>query len=955
MNEKQYKYFALIVFVPGDERHAVQLKKFLSSYHLPSRIRKRFPHLPERFENIEANEASAVCNEVADARYIIPVCSSRTVQSEDFRRCVSQFIEGGEDAKDRTIAILFRNENERPSSCMPAIITENVLAADIIDKGRERVYNDIIAKLLGLEPDELWDRHLREQKRKARRRLTFGCALSLMAVAGGWYAYDYYTPHHRYYQDYIEINNIPQGIGEMEETDLVPGSFYYIFTEQKRRLVRVSASQHRRKLHPLGIETVNNAFSDIMLSYRDNGEVQSTRNIVAPELYLLNAMWTTEYLDPDTVTICDWTGKNPISVSRCKASDTYLPEARMKAKVSQYILVRDDLGRVARKQYITAGKAPGTDEKGVSVEEYEYNADNRVVKVRRYNKHMIELPGMLTSYGYDADGMLVAATDPEGRGTIRMEYDRQRRLVKYWLESEDGQTAAPDDPSVAYRTLSYGSDGRTITVTNHGPGGEEIDSNDESGDRIARWVYQCDDRGNVSDVSYYNTAGAPATSNGAHHIQMSYNALGQMVSIRSFDSNDTPCESQRLNMNARIDLEYNEQGNISRMSFFNAGGQPPVEREACREIGYDERGNMSVYRVLNGKNELTEPEAHLVCDAYGNHLEQWATDKNGEMTTTEQGCAQTAIITNERGEDISVSCFDKNGLPRPNGQGIFKSVFHYDEKGRVTETVAFTLQSDMSGYSGNFLTGDGTRPASRVLPCYSVNSKYDQLGRVVGIEVRDLTYEGVLSRTPKYAGGLTFVSQRLEYEGKETEPSVRYFFGPNGEPGGKDKVYMLKRRKLSVQGKEYVGSVMFDKDGHPMQIRQPSNQPGAVGEYHSVDRSNRTEEIFYADEQDNILPAYGGNACIAQTLFDERQRPVRLSLLDKERKPAENSDGLGSQYTTYDSSDRQESISYFDKQNAPCEISMPGMPKFHRVEFSYDAAGRQSIKALYNSAGNVIR
>ena len=60
----------------------------------------------------------------------------------------------------RVIPVICREKEEAGATdCLPPVIRKhNLLAADILDRGKERTFSDVIAKIIGVDPDVLWNR-----------------------------------------------------------------------------------------------------------------------------------------------------------------------------------------------------------------------------------------------------------------------------------------------------------------------------------------------------------------------------------------------------------------------------------------------------------------------------------------------------------------------------------------------------------------------------------------------------------------------------------------------------------------------------------------------------------------------------------------------------------------------------------------------------------------------------
>lgn len=180
------------------------------------------------------------------SRYLIVICSENATkpgrEGKDWVDAeVRAFLELDEENRNYVIPVLLRKKGGASSKeCTPPSVQElNLLAADVSDKGEERVFNDVAAKMLGLEPGELWDWWEREKRFRRRCWRTIGTVAAFLAAYAGWAAWDYYAPHYSYYADYVECNNIPQGIHSLNHAETEHLASYYRFTTQRHRLILV--------------------------------------------------------------------------------------------------------------------------------------------------------------------------------------------------------------------------------------------------------------------------------------------------------------------------------------------------------------------------------------------------------------------------------------------------------------------------------------------------------------------------------------------------------------------------------------------------------------------------------------------------------------------------------------------------------------------------------------------
>ena len=179
MNDAKKKY-AFISYSHKDERIARWLQRKLESYKLPSEIHNEFddsrylrPIFRDKTDLTVGILSNEIKNNLYNSKYLIVICSPNSAQSEWVNKEVKTFIEWGRIEN----IILFVVDGEiggeldyRPTSLRKHIEDhpENeLLALDIRQYGKRQAYIQVVSRMLGLEFDVLWKRHIRQQKKRA--------------------------------------------------------------------------------------------------------------------------------------------------------------------------------------------------------------------------------------------------------------------------------------------------------------------------------------------------------------------------------------------------------------------------------------------------------------------------------------------------------------------------------------------------------------------------------------------------------------------------------------------------------------------------------------------------------------------------------------------------------------------------------------------------------------------
>jgi hypothetical protein len=226
-SDKRYEYFAFISYKHEDVRAARTLQHRLETYRIPSIILKEAPHLPRNIRPVfrDQTDISAgpllenLRKELEDSRYLIVICSPAAAKSPWVNREIEHFIAMGRG--DRIIPFVVAGEPNAKNpaqECFPAALRggeSEMLGINANELGGEQAVVKVVAKLLGLKFDRLWDRHRRRRRRQTIGRGFVAVSFLFAAAVGGFFTWDYYRTKVAYYADYVEVWGVPRGLGEL--------------------------------------------------------------------------------------------------------------------------------------------------------------------------------------------------------------------------------------------------------------------------------------------------------------------------------------------------------------------------------------------------------------------------------------------------------------------------------------------------------------------------------------------------------------------------------------------------------------------------------------------------------------------------------------------------------------------------------------------------------------------
>lgn len=200
--EQSKEYYAFISYKREDEKWAKWLQDKLEHYKLPSNIRKGNGNIPPNLRPVfrDTSElasgvlAKEIHTALENSQYLIVICSPRSAQSEWVCKEVQTFIDLGQSKNIVPFIVGGKAYSENSAEeCFPATLRQlpkdqELLGVNINEMGKEAAFVKVVAHILGLKFDTLWQRH---QKEKTRRKIFVSTvavflATVLMASVGIW-------------------------------------------------------------------------------------------------------------------------------------------------------------------------------------------------------------------------------------------------------------------------------------------------------------------------------------------------------------------------------------------------------------------------------------------------------------------------------------------------------------------------------------------------------------------------------------------------------------------------------------------------------------------------------------------------------------------------------------------------------------------------------------------------
>ena len=175
---KEKEYFAFISYKSEDVEWATWLQHELEHYHLPASFngRKDVPQeLRPIFRDIDelsaGNLPEQIKHALTNSQNLIVICSPHAAESSWVNQEVETFISLGRT--DRIFPFIV--EGNSPSEFFPPALRdlpkdEERLGGDVSKKGRDAAFVKVVAGMLGIGFDSLWNRYEKEKAEEERKQ-----------------------------------------------------------------------------------------------------------------------------------------------------------------------------------------------------------------------------------------------------------------------------------------------------------------------------------------------------------------------------------------------------------------------------------------------------------------------------------------------------------------------------------------------------------------------------------------------------------------------------------------------------------------------------------------------------------------------------------------------------------------------------------------------------------------
>ena len=1026
--ERNYHYYAFISYSTADSKWAKWLQHEISYYHIPSAVKKNKIGIPNKIRPIFIYEYdlagnqlhSAIQSELEDSKYLIVICSPNAAKSEYVNNEIETFIKSGRSKY--IIPFIINGEvcsSDSSQECFPPALLEmmhsdskgnELRGININTNGPRQALVDLIATMLGIRRDVLWDRY---KMRKLKQRFFMSVSLFLMFLLALLY-WDYKRPRYEYYADYVDVWGIPTGIIELNKEQLRQRSASYRFeysrvpigepNAYKWRLARVDYVNSAGNPQPITQTAHLDRFPIQKLMY-------SPENGVLTEITYFNEKCKPQiihtlsrYADKPAsiVDIKNVEAGNGIAFSKTM-SGLNTNNGKLTSNITRYVYERNAEGYITKVTYHANNSrdfnsSAVADNFGIWGMRYDLDTLGRRLMVKHLNEdgsyHSNKIGVAARCYEYNSAGNIDAeyTLDLQGNPILNenlwasavARFDKNGNCV---YESYFDSMGNPCLTASGYASISiiYDNRGNQTEMAFYGVYGEPCLSASD----IAKMHFKYDNNGYLIESSYYGTDGEPCfASNGVSKILFKYDKQGNVIEEFYYDMSGKPC----LNNEgiAKVNAKYDERNNVIEESCYGVDGTPclndsgiakvtakydicdnriemhyfGVDGEPCLSKGgkskvfskYDDRGNLieEAYFGVDGEPCLNNNGIAKLIKKYdesGNVVEESYYGVGGNLCLGNYAFAKVVSKYDDRGNRIEDAFYGTDGQPCLNDGVFAKVTYKYDDRGNETENAYYGIDGQACLFNNAYA---------------KVVSKFDDRGN----RIQDSFY-GVDGNLCLNNFGYAIVTCKFDERGNETEiayydvngnPCISYNGYAKGIARFDDRGNRIEVSCYDINGELCLGrndiaasTMKYDDYGHLVEIAnfgvnwEPRlNKEGyAIGTMKYDERGNQIEAASYGVDGTPCLNVYGYAKEI--TKFDDRGNPIEITFYGIDGEVCCNA--IGAAVMTFKHNDNCQVIetSYFDKDRKP--VNARGYFKEVRI---YDENNCLLETNYYDSEDNIL-
>lgn len=543
------QYYAFISYKREDEMWAKRLQRKLESYKLPTIIRKERPDLPKYLRPVFRDGTDLtggvlsyqLHQELLCSKYLIVICSPNVTKSEWVNKEAQTFIDDGRT--EQIIPFIIKGTPHAVSAadeCFPKALLKipkekELLGINVQEMGRSAAFIRLVATMLGVRFDTLWQRHRRSL---IRRRIVYCCA-AVMLMLLALFVWDYNRPTYKYFADYVDCYGVPEGVVPLSKEQVSHRNRSYQF-EYRRiplgephayswRVVKVTHVDSNSRPQDITDTEWKDRYAIQTIEYIKNSGVVKRGNYCNKQGEVLLRHVFSE-IDGVPAAAADFIDAQEQRGSGFVGSDLssmtlgQMDAEQQKSSIVRYVYERDNHGHIISQTYHSSNdthleRSAVPDGDGIFGRRFTLDSLGRRIR-------MIYL---------DKEGLPTA--NKFGEGGRKYRYDRYGNIDQITYVDTIGNPTMNELCHALYIGLadSYGNivEERFFDV-------DSLPCMIKSGFAIRK--ARCDLTKNWIEITFYDTCGLPCIcTDGYAKMEMKSNKLGNEITVSYFNLDGTPC------------------------------------------------------------------------------------------------------------------------------------------------------------------------------------------------------------------------------------------------------------------------------------------------------------------------------------------------------------------------------------------------------------------------------
>ena len=369
------EYFAFISYQHQDENWAKWLQIKLENYKLPSAIRERRPGCPQYIRPVFRDgtdlSGGVLINqlqlELLRSKYLIVICSPNATKSKWVNEEIQTIIDDGR--QEQIIPFIIKGipyAEKTTDECFPKALRDipkekELLGINVQEVGKNMALVRLIATILGVRFDELWQRH----RRRRIRQHVVSCCMAIVLLFLGLFLWDYNRPSYKYYADYVDCNGIPEGVIPLTKDQVSHRNRSYQF-EYRRiplgepnayswRVVKVTHVDSNCQPQDITDTEWKDRYAIQTIEYNESsGVVRRVNFCDKQETVLLRHMYSEikgEATAADFIDAQEQRGPRYVGSNLTSMTLGQMDARQEKSKIIRYVYERDDHGHIICQTY----------------------------------------------------------------------------------------------------------------------------------------------------------------------------------------------------------------------------------------------------------------------------------------------------------------------------------------------------------------------------------------------------------------------------------------------------------------------------------------------------------------------------------------------------------------------------------------------------------------------------